>query len=311
MMMPVTQDEVNVTTQDTEGNSFIGFSFESVQGYVSSFTERLQSFLPSTTASPDIEMTATTDAATVTADEASNGFASFNLQAVGAYLSAATQYLTPSTERLQAVTDYVSAVPARVQAIPESVSQSCQSVSEFCKQNKDALIKGVGALFLVGVIITCSTGPSTCSTFNVINKTGKVLEINYLKPYSAAFSDAHSKHHDNHPTWYPRDYTFFETGRVSVDKGYTPEVIMDVDEAYKFFDESFEIHLNADGNPEHFFVRGRDDMHLTAPKMGFFVCTTELKNGAPPAPSNSTSTQDTDTISTSTEDTMTTRYLRG
>ena len=194
-MIPVSQNDV---TTGTENSYFTGFNVEALQGYVSALTERLQSVFSSPTASSDIEMTATTT--TATAGEATNGFGNFNLQAVQSYLNAATQYLTPSTERMQAVSDYVSAVPARVQAIPENAAQGCQNISKFCQDNKDMVIKGAGALFLIGVIVACSTGAATCSTFHVINKTDKVLEINYLKPYSATFTDANTKHHENHPT---------------------------------------------------------------------------------------------------------------
>jgi hypothetical protein len=281
-MIPVTQNDL---TENTTESRFAGFNLETIQAYVSGFTDRVRSLLPnSTTPEADIEM-GTTDAT-----EQTQNVSSFNLQAIQAYVSSATQYLTPSTERVQAVSDYVTAIPARVQAVPEALSQGCEtvsgyarSVSDYCSANKEMLAKGAGALLLVGVIITCSTGPATCSTFHVINRTGDTLEISYLSPYSASFSDANSKSHKNHPIWKPKG--FLETGMVSVDKGYSSETVMHVEEAYNWFADPFTINLKSEGVGD---VKGNPNLHLTTFEKGFFVCTTELRNGPPPAPSNDT-----------------------
>lgn len=245
-MIPVAQQDV---TENTSESFFTGFNLESLRGYVSAISDRMQTYLPSTAPeTADIEMStvATTDATT---EQANTGFSSFNLQAIQAY---------------------ISAIPG--------------TTSEFCNQNKDMLVKGAAALFLVGVIITCSTGPATCSTFHVINHTGKTLEISYLSPYSASFTDANSKSHKNHPIWKPKG--FWDNGMVSVDKGYSTEVVMHVKDAYNFFADPFTVNLNSNG--KDFSVHGESNKHLTTSEMGFFICTTELKNGPPPASVNST-----------------------
>jgi hypothetical protein len=255
-MIPVAQQDV---TENTSESFFTGFNLESLRGYVSVITDRMQTYLPSTA---DIEMSTvvTTDAST---EQANTGFSSFNLQAIQAY---------------------ISTISSRIQALPGNLSQGCETASEFCNQNKDMLVKGAAALFLVGVIITCSIGPATCSTFHVINHTGETLEISYLSPYSASFTDANSKSHKNHPIWKPKG--FWDNGMVSVDKGYSTEVVMHVKDADNFFADPFTVNLNSNG--KDFSVHGEPNKHLTAPEMGFFICTTELKNGPPPAPVNST-----------------------
>ncbi len=277
-----------VETQNTE-SVFTNFSFESLRGYVSAITDRVQSFLPTTTpVTADIEMStgATSDAAAATTEQADTAFSSFNLQTIQAYMGSAS--------------DYISAIPARVQAVPEALSQGCETVSayarsasDYCSANKEMLAKGAGALFLVGVIITCSTGPATCSTFHVINRTGDTLEISYLSPYSASFSDANSKSHKNHPIWKPKG--FWETGMVSIDKGYSSETVMHVKEAYNWFADPFTINLKSKGVGD---VKGNPNVHLSTFEMGFFVCTTELRNGPPPAPVNSSAAFSDESVNT-------------
>lgn len=164
------------------------------------------------------------------------------------------------------------------------LAQYLENVRQFF--SNPLVLRALAGMFIIGVIIVSSTGPSTCSSFNVTNELDETLYISQLLPYSAKYRSK-----SNHPIWSPK--SFLSTGIVQVSKGYSSEVKMRVDEYYTFGDDYFYLHFNANGKPEDFYVTGRSGLELE-PKLGFFSCTVKLKNV------ENTNTNTTDA-----------RYLRG